>query len=83
MRPQSMGAVVAALEQAGLVHGMPDPDDGRKTRLSLTDACRAMIAEGRAARQDWLSRTLAARFSRDEQDRLAEAVRLLGRLVDD
>ena len=28
MRPQSMGAVVAALESAGLMRGAPDPTDG-------------------------------------------------------
>src|ERR1700734_3380184 len=37
MRPQSMGAVIAALEAAGLVIGAPDPTDGRQTILSLTE----------------------------------------------
>jgi DNA-binding MarR family transcriptional regulator len=83
MRPQSMGAVVAALESAGLVSGAPDPTDGRQTLLSLTDACRKWVEEGRAARQDWLTRTLQARLSPQEQDKLAEAVELLKRLVDD
>ena len=40
MRPQSMGANVAALEAAGLVRGAPDPNDGRQTLWSLTPACR-------------------------------------------
>jgi DNA-binding MarR family transcriptional regulator len=83
VRPQSMATVVAALEAAGLVSGAPDPTDGRQTLLSLTDACRQRILEGRAARQDWLSRTLQARLSVQEQDVLATAVGLLKRLVDD
>ena len=83
MRPQSMGAVIAALESASLVRGAPDPTDGRQTLLALTDACRQWIEEGRAARQDWLTRTLQARLSPGEQDKLAEAVGLLKRLVDD
>jgi len=83
MRPQSMATVVAALEAAGLVSGAPDPADGRQTLLSLTDACRRLVLEGRAARQDWLSRTLQARLSVQEQDVLATAVGLLKRLVDD
>jgi DNA-binding MarR family transcriptional regulator len=33
MRPQSMGAVITALEGAGLVSGAPDPADGRQTLL--------------------------------------------------
>ena len=81
MRPQSMGAVVAALDAAGLVVGAPDPADGRQTLLSLTDYCRDWVAEGRAARQDWLSRTIETRLSPEEQDQLAAAIPLLHRLV--
>jgi len=81
MKPQSMGAVIAALEAAGLVIGAPDPADGRQTLLSLTDHCRRWLAEGRAARQDWLSRTIDARLSQREQDQLAAALPLLQRLV--
>jgi len=83
MRPQSMSSAVAALEAAGLVTGRPDPGDGRQTLMSLTDACRDWIQAGRAARQDWLSRTITARLSPQEQDELAAAVRLLKRLIDD
>lgn len=83
MRPQSVAPVIATLEAAGLVSGAPDPADGRQTLISLTDACRTWLAEGRAARQDWLTRRLQARLSPQEQDRLAEAVALLQRLVDD
>jgi len=82
VRPQSMGATVAALEAAGLVSGAPDPNDGRQTILSLTPTCREWIRAGRAARQDWLFRTIRARLSPEEQDQLAGAVTLLKRLVD-
>jgi DNA-binding MarR family transcriptional regulator len=78
-----MGPLVAALEAAGLVSGAPDPADGRQTILSLTDACRKRIQEGRAARQDWLTRTIQARLSTREQEDLAASVELLKRLVDD
>ncbi|MES5484740.1 MarR family transcriptional regulator [Bradyrhizobium sp. INPA03-11B] len=83
MRPQSMSSAIAALEAAGLVRGAPDPDDGRQTIMSLTDTCRERLRTGRAARQDWLSRTIAARLSAREQDELAAAVGLLKRLVAD
>jgi len=83
MRPQSMGTTVTALEAAGLVHGAPDPADRRQTLLSLTDTCRAWIEESRAARQDWLVRTIQAKLSPHEQKDLASAVKLLARLVDD
>ena len=83
MRPQSMGTVILALEGAGLVQGAPDLQDGRKTLLSLTDACRQRIGDGRAARHDWLSRTIRSRLSHQEQEQLATALNLLQRLVED
>jgi DNA-binding MarR family transcriptional regulator len=82
VRPQSMGATVAALEAAGFVTGAPDPADGRQTILSLTDACRTWLQASRAAREDWLFRTLQARLSPAEQAELASAVELLKRLAD-
>ena len=83
MRPQSMGAIIAALESAGLVIGAPDPTDGRRALLSLTDACRLWLQEGRVARQDWLSQRLQARLSIDEMEVLAAAIGLLKQLVED
>jgi DNA-binding MarR family transcriptional regulator len=83
MRPQSMGAVVAALEAAGLVSGTADPKDGRQTILAITETCRTWIQDGRAARQDWLSRTIEARLSDEEQAQLLSAARLLLRLAED
>ena len=82
VRPQSMGATVAALEAAGLVSGAPDPADGRQTILSLTPACEEWLKASRAAREDWLSRSIQARFSPKEQRELAAAVELLKRLAD-
>jgi DNA-binding MarR family transcriptional regulator len=82
MRPQSMGAIVAVLEAAGLVSGAPDPDDGRQTILSLTDVCRERLAAGRAAREDWLLRAIEAHLTPSEQEQVAGAVALLKRLVE-
>lgn len=82
MRPQSMGANVAALTAAGLVSGAPHATDGRQTVLSLTDTCRSWIETSRAARQDWLVRTLQAQLQPDELEQLAAAVLLLQRLAD-
>ena len=82
VRPQSMGATVAALEAAGLVRGAPDPEDGRQTLMSLTPACVEMLRAGRAARQDWLQHAIRSHLTADEQQELARAVRLLARLAD-
>lgn len=82
MRPQSMGITIAHLEAAGWVHGRPDPDDGRKTIISLTDKAQDWISQGRAARQDWLVRIIAAKLSRQEQIALGKAIELLKRITD-
>lgn len=82
MRPQSMGATVAALQAAGLVAGEPDPEDGRQTLLSLTPSCRKWLKQGRAARQGWLQRRIEAELGPREQQQLAHALTLLQRLAD-
>ena len=82
VRPQSMGATVAALQAAGLVEGAPDPQDGRQTLMSLTPACVEIVRAGRAAREDWLLQAIHAHLTPAEQQELAHAIRLLARLVD-
>lgn len=82
MRPQSMGAIVATLQARGLVYGVPHPTDGRQTLLTITDACRELIRSNRAAREDWLSRTITLNLDTDEQRELARGLELLQRLVD-
>lgn len=81
VRPQSMGATVAALEAARHVAGVSDPSDGRQTLISLTDDSREMLLAGRAAREDWLFHGLDI-FSPAERDQLAVAIPLLRRLAD-
>lgn len=82
MRPQSMGAIVASLQAAGLISAAPHPTDGRQTLLTITDACRDLVRNHRAAREDWLSKAIQSKLSTDEQHALAHGVELLKRLVD-
>jgi DNA-binding MarR family transcriptional regulator len=82
MRPQSMGANVSTLQAAGFVSSAADPSDGRQTLWSITPACRAWIKAGRAAREDWLFRTLQQQLTPAEQAQLAQAMELLKRVVD-
>ena len=83
MRPQSMSAVVAPLQESGLVVGAPDPSDGRQILMSLTSKCLKWLQEGRAARQDWLATTISQRLSVHEQEKLQAALELLKRLAED
>jgi DNA-binding MarR family transcriptional regulator len=82
MRPQSMGANIAALEAAGLVSGAPDPNDGRQTILSLTAACKERVKVGRMACDDWLLEAIQKNLSAEEQWELEQAIELLKRLVE-
>lgn len=83
VRPQSLGATVAVLTAAGMVSGMPDPEDGRQTILSLTATCREWVGAARAAREDWLFRGIQVKLTADEQETLAVGIKLLSRLVDE
>jgi DNA-binding MarR family transcriptional regulator len=83
MRPQSMSAIIAPLQETGLVSGSADPNDGRQTLMSLTTKCQKWLQESRAARQDWLATALQEKLSAQEQERLAAALKLLTRLVED
>ncbi|XBS70161.1 MarR family transcriptional regulator [Acerihabitans sp. KWT182] len=82
VRPQSMGATVAALGAAGLIKGTPDPSDGRQTLLSLTEHCRNIIKAGRTAREDWLFHAINDHFAPHEIEQLASAIKVLKRLTD-
>jgi DNA-binding MarR family transcriptional regulator len=79
--PQSMGATLAALEARGLVARHPDPADGRRVMLSVTEAGRQVLQDKRNARTRQLAAGLAANFTADEVRLLAEAAPLLERLA--
>ncbi len=83
MRPQSMSAAIAPLEEMGFVAGAADPNDGRKTLMSLTKACTKTNEDGRAARQDWLAQAIQQKLSPQEQKKVASAIHLLSRLTED
>ena len=83
MRPQSMSAIVAPLQESGLISGAPDPADGRQTLMSLTPKCLKWLQEGRAARQDWMATIISEKLSVQEQRKLQDALELLARLVED
>jgi DNA-binding MarR family transcriptional regulator len=83
MRPQSMSSIVTSLQDAGLVSGIPDPNDGRKTLMSLSKKCEKLLRESRAARQDWLTTVIVQKLSAREQQQLSTTLELLSRLAED
>ena len=79
--PQSMGATVASLEARDIVVRSPDPGDGRRAILSLSEDGRDLLRRRRSARSEMLSEVLAAGFSRAELKQLQAAAPLIERLA--
>ncbi|WP_329137868.1 MarR family transcriptional regulator [Streptomyces sp. NBC_01476] len=82
VRPQSMGATLAVLEEHGLVTRAPHPTDGRQVVFSLTPAGTHLHGTARQARRGWLAEALESGLTAPEQRVLAEAIPLLRRLVE-
>jgi DNA-binding MarR family transcriptional regulator len=79
---QSMGATLGALEVRGLVERRPDPGDGRRVLMSLTEAGRQMLRSRRDARTRQLARALSAGFTGSELRQLMTVAPLLERLAE-
>jgi DNA-binding MarR family transcriptional regulator len=78
--PQAMGATLGALEERGLVERHPDPTDGRRAVMSLTEAGRQVLRSKRDARTEQLATALSAGFTRSELEVLRAAAPLIERL---
>jgi len=81
VRPQSMAASLAALEQQHLIRRDPDPEDGRRQLITLTATGTERVDGDRQARQEWLARTMQDRFTERERQVVLEALSLLDRLT--
>jgi DNA-binding MarR family transcriptional regulator len=82
VRPQSMAQTVSDLENDGLVARRPDPSDGRRALVALTDEGRAALDEDRRHRDGWMAMAIADDLSPDEQAVLARAAELLRRIAE-
>ena len=79
--PQSMGAILISLEALGLVSRTPDPTDGRRLVISLTEAGLQVIHGARRQKEERLAQALANNFTDEEQQVLMAALPLLERLA--
>lgn len=82
VRPQSMAAIVEALEGMGFVTRSQDPTDGRRQIVDLTEAGWAQVAGQREAGVAWLEQALADQVSQAELMTLAAATAILERILD-
>ncbi|PTM86992.1 MarR family winged helix-turn-helix transcriptional regulator [Streptomyces sp. VMFN-G11Ma] len=80
VRPQAMASTLTLLEQRGLVGRSPDPADGRRSIVTITDEGRTMLAERRSESVHRLGTVLEG-FTADERAALAAALPLLDRMA--
>ncbi|WP_329264098.1 MarR family transcriptional regulator [Streptomyces sp. NBC_01478] len=79
---QAMGATLGSLRTRDLVERRPDPDDGRRVVLTVTDAGRQALRNKRNARAELLARALTSgAFTQAELEQLAATAPLLERLA--
>ena len=81
LRTQSMGATVATLEANGFIVRVPDPNDGRRTILSLSQMAKDKFAANRAALEGWLFRAIQENLTAEEKRDLARGFAVLTKLV--
>ena len=81
VKPQSMRATVAALEERKLVSRKPHPTDGRQVFIELTSAGHALYKSAKDAKRTWVVQAIA---QLDEADRetLFAAGEILQRLIE-
>jgi DNA-binding MarR family transcriptional regulator len=81
MKPQSMGATIAALEALGLVERKPHPTDGRQMNIELTAKGAAVRKSARDAKRTWVAQAIA-QLDEQERETLFAAGEIIKRLVE-
>lgn len=80
VKPQSMGATIAALEELGMVERKPHPTDGRQMLVGLTERGAAIRKDVRVAKQALIANAIAKLDPSDQQQlpALTELIKRLG-----
>jgi DNA-binding MarR family transcriptional regulator len=81
VKPQSMGATVATLEELGLVQRNPHPTDGRQMNIELTAKGVAVRNSTKDAKRTWLTQAIA-KLTEEEREKLFLAGEIIKRLAD-
>lgn len=77
----SMTRTVSGLVEAGLVHKIPDPEDGRSCHIMVTPAARTLLEKVRTERTAMLA-ARAARLTPQQYETLVAALPVLEQLAE-
>jgi len=80
MKPQSMGTILAGLEQQGLLRRRPHPTDGRQVLFEITRKGLEERKRRKIAKREWLAAAIA-RLEPAEQKTLLAAIPVIKRLA--
>jgi DNA-binding MarR family transcriptional regulator len=79
VKPQSMGTIIAALEEMGIVERRSHPTDGRQMNIVLTKKAASLRKDAHIAKQTWLAQAIA-KLDAKEQKKLPAVIELIKRL---
>ena len=82
VRPQSMASTVVGLIAQRLVTRSAHATDKRSMMLDITDAGRKVVLANRQSRGAWLAKAIAATLDGTDRQLLADAIKVIERLVD-
>jgi DNA-binding MarR family transcriptional regulator len=78
---QAIAQSLIGMRDAGYVQGTPDPTDGRKILVSVTDSGRQLFESILASRDTWLTRAIDATVAVSERGALNTTIELMERLA--
>jgi len=80
---QSISQVINHLAELNYIDRNPSHEDKRKVLLSLTPAGCAYVEQLRKDKQEWLAGALQERTTPQEKATLAEALKIIDKLIDE
>jgi DNA-binding MarR family transcriptional regulator len=82
VRQQSMAATLGVLDELGLLTRTPDPADGRRVVISLSERGTRTVRGVLRHRDEWLAKALASELTAGELDTVTRALPLLQRIAE-